>query len=593
VLWEVRVTRAQALGKHLAKLPIALEIAVALCASVAFALSFGLNYGVNNQVAYLLGSLRLVEPGILNTDWYATATTHYHPAFTYFGAALLAVDHTGWSIGIAQVVVITAGSMAIYFLLGQLSLRRTHALAAFLLLLAINFMTATRSVGGSYVFDMILQPSTLGSLGLLAAISFHVSGRWLASGVCLAFSGLFHANFLILGFPVFGLAQLALGKQELVRRLVRQLGPPCVVVLVLSPLLVKSAFSPHAAEAQRIYFTIRSPHHYLPSTYERDFTPLIGWHLLGVGAGWWLMRAMPGRTARLGALVLGMVSVLWVGTILTTAVYIPQVAQLFVWRLAPFCELLFQAAACAIAVRVVAMPRQAPRFVPAQLALLIAGLGVLCMFYGNHKQTDLPALLALVFAAAAATRLVVVGATELAARVPATERSLAMPARLWAQGGSIVLVALAALLAYTAGEKPVDTVKQRSTLFRGLSSQERELYAWMQHSTAPSTLFLSPPNIETLRYHGKRPIVVDWKSSPIIPDDVIEWYHRIQDVTGRPRFSSSRDLDGYESMSEERMLALREKYRFSYVIVRRGRERAFPTHNVAYRNGQFAVVDVR
>jgi hypothetical protein len=86
--------------------------------------------------------------------------------------------------------------------------------------------------------------------------------------------------------------------------------------------------------------------------------------------------------------------------------------------------------------------------------------------------------------------------------------------------------------------------------------------------------------------------VVDWKSCPFLPDEVLEWHQRMKDVTGRPGFAGSRDLEGYNSLDRTRLEALRLKYKLDYVVVRRGREAALGEHRVAHANGAFVVLDL-
>src|SRR5690242_9217834 len=86
-----------------------LPLLVALLASAGFALSYGINYGTSNQTAYMLGALRLVDPTLLNKDWYAAQTVNYHPAFSYVGWLLLLLSRRGFAVGVAQVVAVTLG----------------------------------------------------------------------------------------------------------------------------------------------------------------------------------------------------------------------------------------------------------------------------------------------------------------------------------------------------------------------------------------------------------------------------------------------------------------------------------------------------
>ncbi len=556
---------------------------VATAASIAFALSFGFDYGVDNQVAYLLGGLRLANPSLLNNDWYAAHTTNYHPTFELLSGLLLKIDHSGWSIAITQTVVIAIGMVLTYWAIEILAGKRV-ALPAFLLLLAFTFLTRTAGVGISYIFDHILQPSTLGSLFFVAALPFFLRGKWLASGIFIALSGAFHANYLVLFFPVFGLAHVCMGKEDLARRLLRQLGPPVIVVVLLSKLFLASAHSPLGKEAEYILFHIRSPHHYLPATYEDHFMPFLGWQVLGLGAGWSILRGIHKPGGRLGALLIGLLVTIWAGTALTTnLLYVPRVAQIFVWRFAPFSDLWFQLLVCVALVRSIMDPPGVPRHFPKPAVIAIAaGLGFLLMYYGDARDRPMLNLL-VTLSDVGIGLLVVVVAMRWLDGVARFEKLKGPAGRVWKHAGLWLSLAGAAVLVIGNAEKPLSTVKQRSILIRGFNPQLAELYRWMRTSTPKDARFLSPPGIETVRYRGERAIVVDWKSTPILPREIVEWAKRMADVTGHTVLRSWRDISGYDMIDQQRLDMLKRKYHFDYAIVRPGRERVL-RGRVVFRN---------
>ncbi len=203
---------------------------LAVLASAVLALSFGFDYGADNQLIYLLKSLAIANPGILEKDWYASEVTHYHPVFAWLGAGLIALNRDGWAVAIAQVLLITVATTFIYETLRAVAPKRV-ALAGFLCALPLMIMTRTSSVAVSYAFDAYLQPSGLGSLGLLGAIAMFVRGNFLASGIWIGVAGLFHANYLVLSIPTFGLMHLFLGVKGLPRRLLSNLGPLMIAAI--------------------------------------------------------------------------------------------------------------------------------------------------------------------------------------------------------------------------------------------------------------------------------------------------------------------------------------------------------------------------
>jgi hypothetical protein len=564
------------------KLKNTLEIAVALVASLCFGTSYGYSYGLDNQVVYMLGALRLLDPTILNQDWLATKTTHYHVTFKYVAAALIALDRRGWAVAIAQNLAIAAGMMCVYALTRALTDRR-RALAAFLLLLSIAFITRTSAASASYVFDIIFQPSTLGSLALLASVPFFARGRWLESGVFVALSGLFHANYLVLLIMAYGVAHLLLGKRGLFGRLLLQFALPSLVLIFFLPIILGTAGAAHGAEARNIYFNIRAPHHFVPGNSERDFIPFAAWQMVAAGASLHLLQK-DARAQRLGAIIAGLLVIIWSGLVLSTLVHVGPATQLFAWRLAPHCELLLQALACVGVVEMFTEPGAPRRRSVAAFGLLVTGVCFMAMYYGDRNSTAVPALVLGLFGAAALARATSIAADNLA---PARWRSALH--RAWKQSGPPTALAASLACVLPIGINQMLLIRQRSVLINGINKDEAELYAWMR-TTPKEARFLTPPDVEKMRYHGQRSIVVDWKSNPLVPDEVLEWYKRLQDVTGRQSFTGGRDLDGYNSMDRARLDLLRARYGFDYVIVRRGREAALGALPVAHRNGSFVVL---
>ena len=521
------------------------EWVAAAAGSLAFGASFGWHYGVNNQVVYLLGSLRMVTPGSFARDWFATQTTHYHPAYEMLGALLLRLHRDGALIGYGQTLVIACGMLCVFWLLRLLA--GNLGLAAYLLTLAIAFETRTFSVGGSYVFDMILQPSTLASVGLLVAVPLFAQGKWRASSVALGASGLFHANYLVLSGGAFLVAHGLLGPVAIRRRLFEQFLMPAIVLLAFAGMIGATAGSPHAKEAQDIYFNVRSPHHFQIARFQLDLLAFTAWQGIGFGAILPMAKNRSSPLARVGALAAGLVIIVWLGLALSAAAEIRQATQLFAWRLAPHVELLLQAAACAVALRVVAEPGLARRWNAPSLALLVGGICLLATHEGLAKHKVLPALVAELFAIVLAVVLVaaVVGRFAGPAKRAKAEAG-------WSRFAPAILALGGVAIVLQVGRPHLVDVSAHSSMVTGINPSERELTQWMRESSPKDALFLTPPGIETLRYHSQRAIVVDWKSNPIVPDEVLEWHRRLEDVCGRP-VRGAGDLGGYDAMDKARL----------------------------------------
>ena len=566
-------------------LPRGIEYAVVGIAVLAFALSYGFNYGFDNQLVYFVKSLALTQPGLLKNDWFTNHTTHYHRTFIYLGALLLKLNARGWAVAIAQTASVICGALCIFRIVKRVA-GDALAVPAFLILLALLFVTRTSSVGASYLFDTIFQPSTLGALGSIAGTWLFVEERWFESGLALAFGGIFHANYLVLAFPIFGLAHLSLGFTDFKRRVTQQFGPLIVAVIVMSPILLAASHNTPSSTATDILFRIRSPHHYNPVRFERNFMPFTAWQMLGIGAGWRLHRTPNGK--RLGAVMTGLMVTIWTGTLLTTMFDVTKVNQIFVWRFAPNADICGQILlACALA-QVLARPRSARSYPRVAIALVCAGLGLFGLYFHSKETAPLPRLLLAYFALAVAACVLDLG-LDLARRLaPALEKSVAETKQLLAFSPWLV----GAVALYQQAPQRVEDAYHRSTLFREDEGRANlELYRWLRESSPRDAIYLTPPDLDGSRFLGQRAIVVDWKAVPLIPTELMGWYERLCDVTGR-QLASSGDLGGYQSLDLERLRRLVPKYHPDYVVVRRGNERRFPGFPVAFQNGGFTVLKI-
>ncbi|MES1179304.1 MAG: DUF6798 domain-containing protein [Myxococcales bacterium] len=564
--------------------PRAFEYGVVAIAALVFAATYGLNYGDDNQVVYFLKSLALTDRSVLHDDWFTFHTTQYHRVFIYFGALLIKLNPKGWAVAITQFLFVLAGALVIYRLVKRVA-GVTLAVSAYLLLLSILFITRTSSVGASYLFDQILQPSTMGALGSIAGTLFFVEERWLESGICLAVGGAFHANYLVLAYPIFGLAHLALGFKGLKQRLIGQFAPLLLVTIVLSPLLLAASHTKASPEAQEILFRIRSPHHYNPARYERNFMPFAAWQMLGIGSGWFLHKTANGR--RLGAVLCGLMVTIWAGTILTTLYDFPKVNQIFVWRFAPNADLLSQILlSCALA-KALTKPSITRLYPGVALGLMFAALGVFGVFFRGKENAPIPNLLLVFLAAVLVTRGLDL-ALDLGARfLPAHAARFTRSKALFAA----VPLLLGAFEVYRVAPNKLEQARARSTLLKEERGATQDLYRWLREKSPKDALYLTPPDLEGTRFMGQRAIVVDWKAVPLIPTELLGWYERLCDVTGR-HVGGTGDLGGYNSIDRQRLALLVSKYHPDYVVLRRGGEGRFTELPVIYQNGAYSVLKI-
>lgn len=498
--------------------------------AVAFALTYGLRYGVHNQHTYLLRALRRADPGLFGRDWLVVGTTDYHPTWSVLAGWLAASGQGPWLFAAGNALVLAAAALLVFSIARSLAGDRAAAVLA--LVLGHAAFDAQHEVVGSVavsaLFTNYLVPANLGSLGLLAAVALHLRGRFLLSGLAAAAGGFFHANYLVLAPPVLLAAHLLAPRaQGWWRSAAASLAPSALVLLLRLPELLAVGADPQAAAGRAIFMGVRSPHHYLPFTFLRDFAPFYAWQVAGLAA---LRRWAPPRHdafLRLRALTVALFVAITAATLLTTVVSVPVVAQLYVWRLAPLAVLLAQVAGAAWLVR-------EPTW---------AGL--------SDRLPRLPGLAPLGAGACGAV-LFAIGAARGLPGLGAEARALG--------------VSLAA---------------------------DEKLYGWAR-TTARDALFAVPPDAHAFRLAAERAIVVDWKSTPVRPGEVLEWYRRLLLVAGRPAVATLDDAaNGYRTMGPKRIARLRAELGVDFVVLRQPFPRTrLPEYRVAFADRRFIVFDV-
>lgn len=542
-----------------------------MAAALAFALTFGFNFGIGSQVCYLVPSLRLLDPSLFVNDWYATRATHYHPVFAYLAAPLLAVDPDGWALSLGSTVAVTVAALCLYSAL-RASAGPRLALPAFLLLVTFAMLTRTRGPLHTYVFDEVFQPWTLASAALIAAVPFFVRERFFAAGACAAASMAFHLSLVPLLFAGFGLAQMLLGRIGLGKRLAVQLALPALVLTAFLPLMLRATRAEPGAEwARDVFLYVRNGHHFALAENAREFLPLIAWQLIALGT----VRPLAARPdcRELGRLLVfaeALCLVVWGGA-LASAIS-PRLAVNFSWRLSAHAELLLQAATSVALLRLLAEPASRSAHGAVSLALCVLGGSLAFVAYATRGRAAL--FQAFVIVAVAAAALLVVA--------PRVRRGyVATPG---------VLAAASGLLLVGFGIGPLSRIRIHSTLLAGLPADEVSLSAWIRSSTPKDAVFVTPPDMGGMRLHARRAIVVDWKAVPGVLSEVVEWYGRLQAVTGRRELRGPGDLDGYAELDAARLDVLRARYGVRYAVVRRAHARALDDYPRAFSNATFEVL---
>ena len=552
-----------------------ISLVIISIATLLTAATFGFYYGVSNQNTYLLDGLARIDPDFLAQDWFTRNTHHYHSSFSYLVMFAAKAGDLGINLAMINYLAIVFALLAIYKIIA--SINPTHRTVVFLMTLLLVVHEKTRSVAMSYIFEPYLQPSTLSGTFTIFALMFFIKNRFLASGLALGVAGFFHTNFLILGFMFFGLAHLLLGKDQLIRRLFLQFTLSLLIFIFQLPFLLEMSLSDNALAAREIFQQIRSPHHYLPYKFLKDFLPIIGWNLLAVAVIYCRgIGAIAGKSFR--AIYLSFLSLLSIATLLTTVVHIPFVAQLFFFRMAPFNVLLCQIIVIsALMKRLLSTDSNQSDMSNTQVFLTTTGLYMIVTWYLLRYDFSSPKFIS---AGMIALLIGVLIAWRKLSNKPASENTKSAVYTL------VVIFFFAQLIT------PLNNAYSHSNLLHSQRlTYQTLLYRWAK-DTAKDAVFLVPPTMENFRLQSGRSIVVDWKSTPVDPDGVIKWYQRIKDTTNTktPR-SLKQAIIGYRKMDFEHLNFLHSKYEFDYVVFYRAAVPKGIDWKSVYANQRFLVFE--
>lgn len=562
--------------------------------SIIVGISYGLHYGdFTNQMTYLPSGMRLADPSFLANDWWATQTTHYHKRFAYLVAALYKLDILPWGLVVINVICVALAAWMLFVMISALSASR--AIWAWLIVLAVFFLFyRTRSVGGTYLIDFAAQPSTLAAVFFTGAATAFVLGRYAVSGILFAAAGLFHTNFLLLGFPFFGLAHLILGRSRLFIRGLWQCVPALIVFAFELPNIIHvmgldQLPQAHAA-ANSLIIDFRAAHHFKPMTFLTGYLDLGGWALMGLAfLPDFSAENKPSR--RFTSLFLSGLVLVTLATALTTFVFIAPVSRLFVWRLAPYVLMFAMVIFTLTALRPVIDPSLKHR--PRHWQMLLAAAGIVMVIIHYDVKYDLhPSLYT---TAHLPVSLLIFGGLIAAlwgVQSWAVKTSMlnTFYTRFRSPALTLLVLAVVASMAYTANPA------QFNLLYESRDHKiNRELFDWAR-GTDSGSLFLTPPSLDVFRLYTGRAIVVDVKNAPFRPDEALEWHRRLEAVNGG-KFSLDANeyilgagMDrGYNSLTPAALNNVVNTYGVDFVVFQRGAASADLAKDIVFQNDKYVV----
>jgi hypothetical protein len=527
--------------------------------------TYGYWFAVGNQMTYMTEPLHRVHPELFRNDWLVSTTTNYHRMFTEAASWLYRWDDSGvTSTAIAHFVVMVLTIVAMYLVITALVPRYTIAIFAIVLgWLAID---GDRSLAGSYIWAGYLQPSSIATAGWIFALAAFLRRMPLATGIALALAGLVHANFLIIGVPLFATAELAMDRAKPLPRLAKLLVPQLVVAFVLAPDILAAADQSDPDLALWVLTRFHAPLHYLPRWIVHGIPGFARWPLLALavapvalaGSGPAIRRLIAwyaiGTALCLGVLVLAMIPPLL------------PLTRLYVWRAAPFVELAAQivvATAVASGIDDPARWRALPVW-RRYAAVGLAGFTIAYTIIWPHTESSIP--------------LIVVGAGVAVAFVVRASHRVAPIAVVAA---SVLIYPIhARWYAISESQIGVDTT----------GPDAEALYAWARDHTPVDAEFVVPLDLRSFRLLARRAVYVDLKSPPLRPDELVAWYRRICRLVGIENLKHiPQSLERWKEMTGEELIARAHELGATYVVIDRPTSQLGVSREPVYANDSYTV----
>jgi hypothetical protein len=546
--------------------------------SLLFALSFGLKMG-DNQNTYFLYALHKLNPQLWSRDWLVTSTHHYHLFFSYLAILLGHLGNLFWVAAILNFAIIASFALLLYNLLLKLEIDKPFLV----FVLSILFLTieGTDSIGQSYLFSSVLQPSSIASFFFILGIFSYIKKEDLTAGLFFGIAGIFHENFLVLVFPMLFLSDLICERRN-PSLIIKHIGPSLIVLICMLPLLLKASFSEHSDTARHIFQIIRAPNHYYPQTFLFDYVLFLGWQVFAIAGLNRFLATSDVMRKRLVALYASTAILPLIATFLTTFVFIPQVAQVYFFRLAPYSILLARIIGLVSLLGLMfdtGRPHILRRDRIMNCACYILSFFLLSIYYfQNSDYFPKKAILLLLCLILLLTSWIYFGQTKQA------KSHLYQNALRYFLTLLLVISFLGRMTNYHS----------KFNLIFGPEYSDAQMYKWVESSKPDNLFMISPGLLDDFRITSKRSIVVDWRSTPILPDELVQWYERIVDVSGGFDIQNEYEcLQRYHSLRLVDIETIRNKYHPDYAVFLRNELKQDYNYPIVFQNDKFLIYQLQ
>jgi hypothetical protein len=521
----------------------------------------GYSFGQSNHGVYLLDSLRLKDPTLLQRDWFTANTLQYHLLFTWLTYALRSVGllATGFFVGyLILVMLLHVAWLGITKKLGG-------SVMTYLLSILIFYCLAGGLGLGMYKFlqDGSFLPSNVAAVTTFVGVWCFISKRLGPAAVATAVAGIAHLNYAVLGFLIWGLVAIFwVHRNQTWKALLtpRAITLASVALLPCGLNMLNATIAMWGQGAKLplnefvdLYARLRHPHHYDPFSW-----PTVIWvcyvlpfpvAIIAARLNW---KNEHWRFATAGALmILGLQLLAFIGAGL---LYVSDtLVQMSMWRFGVIAKAL---ASIAVAWLVMDYLRVGPRVIAGLLILLAVGAASssLIPFEGDTRRFVLQ---------------------NQALFLSSSVTLLASASLLWRRSFVHALPAFAALALmifaatdYQLGPRLVPEDEPGMV----------EVARWSKQNTPMDSLFVIPPQDSLFRLESHRAAVISFKQVPQLAGELPEWRRRLQRVLDmpdaraleRPMYRTMVDIKlRYANLPASHFIAVAREFGAEYVVTAR------------------------
>ena len=604
--------------------PRAADLLLILIGAAVTVIYVGYYYGTGAHNDYLPWIYHLADPDLLSRDWISSS-----PAYHYNMLWFLARTSKVISLPLAFLII---HCLTAFLLVGSLFLlsrglfgsRVVFFLTLFLLLHWGLDSSGTTAVGGNALFSFQFAPHVVAVPFCILAFHFFIGERYVWAGALAGLATNIH--FLLGGITMLIIGTYLIGRGRVVgwRSAAGSfLSYGLVAALTLAPVLREQltmdtvALPPHTFT--ELMGRMRSPHHYLPTTwpwppYARFLT------LLLFALATFHYRPETGRHRRtlfIGGSILGLCVI---GTVFVEFIPVDLITKLQFFRMLIFVK-LFATMYVANFLRV-ALEKGDPR--QRALALLLLAIdhyawvglvGGCLLAYGLKKSSGhrgafwaatalgLGSIIFLIagqrpdtwrMEGAGLLRMVLMGAGGLAVLWGAYYYGDHHPTR---RTGPLLTLLLVAILAKdTAWAWRQDGLAYYFRYELKATSPWEHMALWIGNHTPRDARCATPPYLGGFRVYAQRAIIADFATPPLWDRDLPEWKRRLEELCGGAPLNCSFDScrapmqAGYAGMTGPAIRALADKYGAEYFVCETRDDLPFER---VYRNEEFDVYRVK